>query len=138
MQLTSSLLLCLSLALASGTSAAQDTVNHDAHHPASATVDTPKPAAADPATKMDMQMKAMHEMHQKIMAAKTPEERKLLMAEHMKTMRESMSMMQDMTGATGGKKDMSQQAMKKQMGMMTMMMQMMMDEMEMAHHATSK
>lgn len=40
-------------------------------------------------------------MHDKMMAAKTPEERSALMAEHMKTMRESMGMMKGMGGMTG-------------------------------------
>ena len=44
-------------------------------------------------------MKAMDEMHQKMMAAKTPEEKKALMAEHMNTMQEGMKMM----GMMGGK-----------------------------------
>lgn len=139
MQLPPSLLLCLSLGLATGSAAAQDAANHEAHHPASASADKPKSKAAAPMNKMDEQMKAMHEMHQKMMAAKTPEERKALMAEHMKTMQESMSMMTGMmgTGAEGEKK-MSAQAMKKQMDMTTMMMQMMMDEMETPEHAHPK
>ena len=50
---------------------------------------------------MGAQMKAMHDMHDKMMAAKTPEERNALMAEHMKVMQEGMSMMNRMgPGAT--------------------------------------
>ena len=53
-------------------------------------------------SKMDAQMKKMREMHQKMVAAKTPEERSQLMAEHMKTMQDSMQMMGSMSGMHGG------------------------------------
>ena len=53
-------------------------------------------------SKMDAQMKKMREMHQKMVAAKTPEERSQLMAEHMKTMQDSMQMMGGMSGMHGG------------------------------------
>ena len=43
-------------------------------------------------------MKAMQEMHAKMMAAKTPEERNALMADHMKAMRGGMAMMEGMSG----------------------------------------
>ena len=84
---------------------------------------------------MDTQMKAMREMHDKMMAAKTPEERNALMAEHMKTMQEGMTMMngmprEGMGGMKGGMKgDMTtqHQMMEKRMEMMQSMMQMMMD-----------
>ena len=53
---------------------------------------------------MDTHMKVMQEMHDKMMAAKTPEERNALMAEHMKAMQEGMGMMKGMgaVGANGG------------------------------------
>ena len=54
------------------------------------------------AGKMDAQMKKMREMHEKMMAAKTPEERSKLMAEHMKTMQDGMQMMGSMSGMHGG------------------------------------
>jgi hypothetical protein len=84
--------------------------------------------------KMDAQMKKMSEMHDKMMAAKTPEERNKLMAEHMKTMQDGMQMMKGMGGMGGpgmGDKDMSAQhpMMDKRMAMMESMMQMMMDRM---------
>lgn len=64
---------------------------HAAHHP------PPSPAApAGPAARMDAQMKTMQEMHQKMMAAKTPQERQALMAEHMKAMQGGMTMMCEM------------------------------------------
>jgi hypothetical protein len=95
-------------------------------------------------SKMDAQMKKMHEMHEKMMAAKTPEERNKLMAEHMKTMQDGMKMMEGMGGAgmsgmagmqgmkgMGDMKDMPahHQMMEKRMAMMQSMMQMMMDRM---------
>ncbi len=46
-------------------------------------------------------MKAMQAMHEKMRAAKTPAEREALMADHMKAMREGMSMMKQMNGMGG-------------------------------------
>jgi hypothetical protein len=105
---------------------------------------TPAASAAAPTNAgkmaaMDSKMKAMDEMHQKMMAAKTPEEKKALMAEHMKTMQEGMKTM-DMMGGTGmadmqgkrpkpGNMDQHHQMMEKRMSMMESMMRMMMDQM---------
>ena len=90
-------------------------------------------------SKMDTQMKKMREMHEKMVAAKTPEERSKLMAEHMKTMQDGMEMMGGMGGTgMGDMKSMSgmsadmpahHQMMDKRMAMMESMMQMMMDRM---------
>ena len=88
-------------------------------------------------SKMDAQMKKMREMHQKMVAAKTPEERNKLMAEHMKTMQDGMEMMGgmggmgDMKGLPGMSGDMPahHHMMDKRMAMMESMMQMMMDRM---------
>ena len=44
---------------------------------------------------MEQRMRAMHE---KMAAAKTPQERQALMAEHMKTMQDGMRMMKSMHG----------------------------------------
>ena len=89
--------------------------------------------------KMDAQMKSMQAMHDKMMSAKTPEERSKLMAEHMKTMQDGMAMMPGMSGAgmggmpgmTGMKDGMGahHQMMEKRMAMMETMMKMMMDRM---------
>lgn len=80
---------------------------------------------------MDAQTKAMRQMHEKVMAAKTPEERSALMAEHMKTMQDGMAMMNGMPagGMKSMKGDMSMhhQMMEKRMEMMGASMQMMMD-----------
>jgi hypothetical protein len=74
-------------------------------------------------------MKAMQEMHEKMMAAKTPEERQALMAEHMKVMRDGMGMMGQMKApdGKGANSPASPEMMGKRMDMMEMMMQMMMD-----------
>ncbi|KWT96821.1 MULTISPECIES: hypothetical protein [unclassified Variovorax] len=50
------------------------------------------------AARYDQQMTMMRDMHQKMRAAKTPEERQALMAEHMKAMQGGMSMMCEMGG----------------------------------------
>ena len=84
---------------------------------------------------MANQMKAMQEMHDKMMAAKTPEERSALMAEHMKTMQEGMGMMKGMggMGGMGGPKSPPttmterQTMMEQRMDMMQTMMEMMVD-----------
>ena len=96
-------------------------------------------AMPDHMAKMDAQMKTMQAMHDKMMAAKTPDERSKLMAEHMKTMQDGMAMMEGMSGAgKGGMKDMPgmtggmgahKQMMEKRMEMMQTMMKMMMDRM---------
>ncbi|MBT9475921.1 hypothetical protein [Polaromonas sp.] len=93
-------------------------------------------AMPDQMARMDAQMKTMQGMHEKMMNAKTPEERSKLMAEHMKTMQDGMAMMDGMSGAgMGGMKGMTgdmgarQQMMEKRMDMMQAMMKMMMDRM---------
>jgi hypothetical protein len=130
---------------------AQTAEEHKDHHPADATVPaktvkkapkaTPaKPLGAEKMADMDKHMKSMQAMHDKLMAAKTPEERQALMAEHMKMMQEGMSMMKDMKGqggmggmqgsqGMGGDMANRQQMMEKRMDMMESMMQMMMDRM---------
>ena len=93
-------------------------------------------------TPMDMQMKTMQAMHEKMMDAKTPEARNSLMAEHMKSMQDGMKMMegmakpgmagmQGMQGMSGMSAEMSAHhtMMEKRMAMMQTMMKMMMDRM---------
>ena len=58
-------------------------------------------ATPEHSAKMDAQMKTMQGMHEKMMAAKTPEERSKLMAEHKKTMQDGMAMMEGMSGGAG-------------------------------------
>ena len=123
-------------AVATPTWAAQPD-QHAGHHP-SGEASAPKAkgmsgkSGADMA-RMDTQMKAMSGMHDKMMLAKTPEERSALMAEHMKTMQDGMSMMKEMPpGGKGGMKGemgANHQMMEKRMDMMQSMMQLMMDRM---------
>ena len=146
-QTLSALALAVALAVASTSSlAGNDEPDHSAHHPQA-------PAAVAPAPDMDAkvqpqamqkQMQAMKAMHEKMMNAKTPEERSALMAEHMQTMRDGMGMMQKMgqssgmggMGALKGGKAMacdmheSHRMMGMRMEMMESMMQMMMDRMQ--------
>jgi hypothetical protein len=93
-------------------------------------------AASEAPAGYDQQMKMMQEMHQKMTAAKTPEERAALMKDHMKTMHEGMGMMGQMRGGSmggrameSGKGEMRMDAemMRRRMDMMEIMMQMMMD-----------
>jgi hypothetical protein len=96
-------------------------------------------ATPDPMARMDAHMKTMQAMHEKMMSARTPEERSQLMAEHMKTMQDGMAMMEGMFGAgMAGMKGMQggmggmgghHQMMEKRMEMMQAMMKMMMDRM---------
>lgn len=102
----------------------------------------PMPMAA-----MEPRMKAMKDMHQKMMAAKSPAERQALMADHMKAMQDGMAMMKEMHSGMGGMGGMSSMAgmdhskgvpagmaqrhqmMTEHMAMMQMMMDMMMQRM---------
>ena len=151
----------LSIAIASVSlgAFAQTAAEHTQHHPVDPAKNATKAVApkAPPMAKgmmadMDSQMKTMREMHEKMMGAKTPEERKALMGEHMKAMHDGMAMMKKMgpAGSISGMEDMKgmqgmgadskkggmsmdmmahHQMMEKRMEMMTTMMQMMMDRM---------
>lgn len=138
MKIARSLALAITVISASAWAAQDD--QHQAHHPTGAASATssktmPGKAGSDMAG-MDSQMKAMKEMHEKMMATKTPEERNALMAEHMKTMQDGMAMMSGMSAGSmkcdmksGMKGDMAEhhQMMEQRMEMMQSMMQMMMD-----------
>ena len=126
--------LALSAVGAPGWAAQHD--QHKGHHPAgsaSAAAAQPMPGKTTPEmARMANHMKAMREMHDKMMAAKTPEERSALMAEHMKTMQEGMGMMKGMGGMAGAKSpppNMTerQTMMEQRMDMMQTMMEMMVD-----------
>ena len=130
-----SLMLAMAIGALGGPTLAAQEDAHKGHHPkgaasASASKGLPGKSSADVA-RMETQMKTMREMHDKMMAARTPEERNALMAEHMKAMQEGMSMMDSMSqrGMSGMKGDMAarHQMMEKRMEMMQSMMQMMMD-----------
>lgn len=80
---------------------AQQADPHAAHHPAMAAGAAPAPAstpaAPDPAiARMDVQLKAMAEMHARMTAAKTPAERKALLPAQMKLMQDGLEMMNAM------------------------------------------
>ena len=103
---------------------------------------SPGTAPPDHLAHMETQIQAMQAMHEKMMAAKTFEERNSLMAGHMKSMQDGMKMMEGMAkpGMAGmaGMKGMSGMSaemsahhamMEKRMMMMQTMMKMMMDRM---------
>ena len=137
-------LIGLCVAAATLGAAAQGADEHKKHHPETANPSAARfkktpamPMGADRMAAMDQHMKAMQAMHEKMAAAKTPDERQALMAEHMKLMQDGMAMMQQM-GGMGGMQDCKgmggdmasrQQLMEKRMDMMESMMQMMMDRM---------
>jgi hypothetical protein len=136
MKLVRLLSLALALFAAGAPSWAAQHDQHKAHHPAgpaSAATSKPMPGKTTPEmARMANQKKAMQEMHDKMMAAKTPEERSALMAEHMKTMQDGMDMMKGMGGMAGPKSPPSsmterQTMMEQRMDMMQTMMEMMVD-----------
>ncbi|MFA5632594.1 MAG: hypothetical protein WC997_13870 [Porticoccaceae bacterium] len=121
----------------------------DSHHPARDTVAQVAQAqsggpgagmrAGTSAPDYASQMKAMQQMHEEMMAAKTPEERNALMDRQMKLMHGSMNMMGGMStmgrgmGAAPGKPaDMAtrQDMLEQRMDMMQSMMQMMTDRLQ--------
>ena len=136
--------LSLALALFAGgaPSWAAQHDQHKAHHAAgSASAAAAKPMLGKTTpemARMANQKKAMQEMHDKMMAAKTPEERSALMADHMKTMQDGMDMLKGM-GGTGGMGGMAspkippssmterQTMLEQRMDMMQTMMEMMVD-----------
>ena len=139
--------LSIAIAVAPFAAFTQTAAEHTQHHPAepakkvaqAATTKSPSMAKESMAA-MDSQMKSMREMHEKMMAAKTPEERKALMGDHMKAMQGGMDMMTKMD-SMGGMQDKGgmpmdmmgmHTMMEKRMEMMTTMMQMMMDQMPVA------
>ena len=133
------------VAAASMGSFAQNADEHKDHHPAGTTAPAAtakkspnNPVSAHKMASMDKHMKEMLVMHEKMAAAKTPDERQALMAEHMKVMQDGMGMMKQMGGAAGkgstqGDKGMNatmldrQQMLEKRMEMMESMIQMMID-----------
>ncbi len=136
MKLARSLSLALAIAAIGTSTWAAQADPHKGHHPAGAASESKAMSgkAGPEMARMDTQMKAMREMHDKMMAAKTVEERNALMAEHMKAMQEGMTMMNGMpaggmSGMKGMKGDMAEhhQMMEKRMEMMQATMQMMMD-----------
>ena len=136
MKLVRTLSFALALFAAGLPSWAAQHDQHKAHHPAgSASAAAPKSMLGKTTpemARMANHIKAMQEMHDKMMAAKTPDERNALMAEHMKAMQEGMGMMKGMGGMAGPKSPPTnmterQTMMEQRMEMMQATMQMMMD-----------
>lgn len=108
---------------------------HTGHHPTEAAGGARSKSVPADMARMDAQTLAMRGMHDKLMAAKTAEERSALMAGHMKAMHDGMAMMSAMPGGDmkgdmkGGMKGgmPMHQMMEKRMEMMGATMQMMMD-----------
>ena len=81
---------CSSMAGGTG----KDSDEHAAHHPPGAGAAAPAPAG------YEGQMKMMQQMHQRMAAAKTPEERAALMKDHMRNMQDGMGMKGQMRGCS--------------------------------------
>lgn len=125
---------------------AADPVEHSHDHPPAkgAKKLAPSKASKEAMARMDARMMDMQEMHEKMMAAKTPDERSAMMAAQMKLMQDGMTMMKgmssggmagmqgDMAMKKGSGSGMSHDMMEKRMDMMQAMMQMMMDRMPQA------
>jgi len=118
-----------------GTPSVADNAAHDAHHPGKAAAKAPSKANRE----ADDQMQSMRAMHEKMMNAKTPQERAALMDEQMKVMQNGMSTM-GMMGANSSGMPMStrHESMEKRMDMMEMMMQAMMDRQAAQEHPAEK
>jgi hypothetical protein len=111
--------------------------DHGAHHPgtaASAAAGAAPAPAAPPANagadKFSEQMGKMRGMHARLQGAKTPAERRALMDEHMKLMKDGMEMMNEQATASpmgGGMGGGMMMGMQRRMEMMETMMQMMVD-----------
>jgi len=146
MRIHNAAVLALTLAAFGAPAWAAQKEKHDSHHPAPAAAATAAKTAASPSAhsgpdsaRVDAQIKSMHDMHVKMMAAKTPSQRDALMAQHMKTRQVGMDMMGamhrgGMGNSQGGmmgdmKGDMAKhhQMMQQRMDLMQGMMQMMMD-----------
>ena len=106
--------------------------DHEAHHAPGAAAAAP---AAPTSGQIDSMMKSMQEMHDKMMAAKTPEERAKPDAgtheghagRHGHDGSHARRQGRDGDGWNGRRKSMGPEMMGKRMDMMEMMMQMMMD-----------
>ncbi len=120
--------------------------SHDSHHPTSAdAVQIAQAMPANPGTGMGarvampgytQQMQAMQQMHDKMLAAKTPDERNALMLEQMNLMHGGMAMMGQMGSTTmpgvSGHMAGPDGTLEQRMEMMQSIMQLMMDRMQYA------
>jgi hypothetical protein len=127
---TAGSLIALSLAFGSAISqGASPEVDEHGHGPGASQAAKASQGQPESLTGADAQMKKMHEIHERMMAAKTPEERAKLMDEQMQAMQQGMAMMNAMKQPHGGmgSKGMRHDMMEKRMDMMQAMMTMMMD-----------
>lgn len=109
------------LASATVSLAASDGASHKAHRPTAASAPSAK---SKKLAGVDQQIKQMLAMHEKMMAATTPEERAALMDEQMKSMQNGMHMMDMMKRDSSGMpmSDQMHEMMEKRLDMMQMMM----------------
>ena len=80
---------------------AQTADEHAQHHPDGAATTNVRPVPVTPEAQMpvmDRQLRLMRDMSRKLANAGTPQERQALMAEHRKTMQDSMQVMNQMQG----------------------------------------
>lgn len=105
MKFAHSLWLALAISTVAAPAWSADEDQHKAHHPAgtaSAPATNAIPGETRPdMARMDSQMKAMHEMHDKMTAAKAPAERDALTPEHTKIIQVGMATMNGMGCAKG-------------------------------------
>ncbi len=107
---------------------AQD--DHQTHHPADSGSSAAKVQRVPSIESVDSQLKSMQAMHERMAAAKTPSERKALMAGHMQAMQSGMAMMGAMKDGAGSAPPAERQRnLEMRMDMCQSMMQMMMDRM---------
>jgi hypothetical protein len=100
-----------------------------AQYPETASVKVPV-SSIDHASGLDAQMKAMSDMHERMVNAGTPDERKALMSEHVRIAKDGIAMMSKMMAVgPAGAYPMSPRTMQKQMDMMKMTLHMVMDRM---------
>lgn len=117
--LMSAVMLSAAMAAQTAPAASVPAAKDDPHHPQTA-------QSKKPAPDVNAQLQRMRQMHDRMIAAKTPEERRALMAEYRQVMGDGMAMMQHMYGKTaqGGKSSgMMNPGMMDMMGMMMTMMQ---------------
>lgn len=102
--------------------------------------DTPgaaQPSAQEQLATADGHMKAMQAIHQRLMAARTPQERRALMAEHSRAMRSAMTAMEGMQhGPMRRGPGMAGPHVHEQLAMMQVMMRMMMDRIDLLSDPT--
>ena len=129
------LALCLTANTAGAADAASAKDEHEGHHPPAATTVPEKPAAvkagSEDTSRAATQLRQMRHMHEKMASAKTPQEAAELKGAHMKSMKDGMAMMKEMSPKPGkhDKAGSHHEMMEKRMEMMQAMMEMMMDRM---------